>query len=198
MIALAQFFGIFPVVSIFNSDISKIKFKILSIRTLVSILWIASAIAFLYLELARLLKYEAINAKSISGLVFFIVGTTTGILFFRLALKWNELLKVFKTTEDTLQSYSLPGWSLDKRMKIASAVLLTAAVCGEIFILIIIAWVTYLFTVIWACDGVIFLFIWSIRSSSNLQMANSQLVLLLHKFASNACLQSVSGHMVRN
>jgi hypothetical protein len=127
VIALAQLFGILPVVSIFNNDITKIKFKIISIRTFFSLFWIGSAITFLCLEISRMVKDESINAKSISGFMFFGVGTFTGILFFRLALKWNELLKVFKTTEDCLQSYTLSGYSLQKRIKIASSILLSAA-----------------------------------------------------------------------
>lgn len=127
MIALAQFFGLFPIVSIFNNDVNKIKFKLFSIRTVVSLLFIVCAFSSFCLEVSHKIADETINPKSVSGLVFYVMGTLTSILFFRLAFKWNKLLKIIKSTEDSLRSYTLSGWSLDKRIKITSIVLLTAA-----------------------------------------------------------------------
>lgn len=139
---MAQFFGTLPIVSIFSHDRNAIKFKFFALRTLHAILWLISAFTFLFLEISRIINEEDLNAKSVSGIIFYTSGITTAVLFFRIVFKWNQLLKVFKETEDifNLNPYTLSGWSLKKRMNVASFVLLFFALCEHLF-----SWYSYLF-----------------------------------------------------
>jgi len=66
VLAIAQFFGLFPVVNIFAKQSSNIHFKWLSFRMIHSTLWMASGAVFFYLELRRTLRDNELNAKNIS------------------------------------------------------------------------------------------------------------------------------------
>lgn len=63
-IAVAQFFGLLPIVGIFSKNINDMKFKLISFRTLHTSLWFLSAMIFLYLELVRMANDKNLNAKS--------------------------------------------------------------------------------------------------------------------------------------
>lgn len=142
VIFLAQFFVTLPVVSVFSKDRNAIKFKFFAFRTLHAILWFISAFSFLFLEISRIINEEDLNAKSVSGIIFYSTGITTAVLFFRLGFKWNQMLKVFKVTEDifSCNPYSLSGWSLKKRINVAAFVLLFFALCEHLF-----SWYSYLY-----------------------------------------------------
>lgn len=128
--------------SIFSPDRNAIKFKFFALRTFHSILWLISGFSFLFLEISRIVNEEDLNAKSVSGIIFYTSGITTAILFFRLVFQWNQLLKVIKETEDIFSNdpYTLSGWSLKKRMRGAAFVLLFFALCEHL-----LAWYSYLF-----------------------------------------------------
>lgn len=97
---------------------------------------------FCYLETSRYSSGFQLNAKSISGLVFFTSGVIFSCCFFQLAMKWNEMLKVFDDVEKIFlyHPYTLSGWSLKKRMNTAAFVLLFFALCEHLS-----AWYSYLY-----------------------------------------------------
>jgi hypothetical protein len=142
VVALANFFGIFPLTSIFSANSDNVKFKLASFRAIHGVLFIISAIIFLYLEVSRVSKEEALNAKTISGTIFFGTGIFFACCFFVLATKWNEMLKVFKDVEKIFlyHPYSLKGWSLKKRINITAFVLIFLALCEHL-----LAWYSYLY-----------------------------------------------------
>lgn len=129
-------------VSIFSARSEAIKFKLFSLRTLHSGLRIMSIFVFVYLEALRISSEEKINAKSISGFIFFTSGSFFGFFFFILAIKWNEVLKAFKEVEKIFcyHPYSLSGWSLKRRINITAFVLLFFATLEHAS-----AWYSYLY-----------------------------------------------------
>jgi hypothetical protein len=66
VLAIAQFFGLFPFVGVFSKSINKVQFRWASFRVFHSSFWLASAIAFMYLEILQLSRHGTLNAKSIS------------------------------------------------------------------------------------------------------------------------------------
>jgi Trehalose receptor len=66
VLAMAQFFGLFPFVGVFARNIKKVQFKWISLRTIHSSFWLASALTFAFLELSMVTKYQELNAKNIS------------------------------------------------------------------------------------------------------------------------------------
>lgn len=134
MIAVAQFFAMFPIIGIFSKNYENIKFKLLSIRTLHSLLWLISVMLFLYFEINRVKHQLTLNAKTIGGLVFFCYGITTSIFFLQISLNWNNILQKFKDVEEIFLNppYSLAGWTLKKRIHVTAATFLSFALCEHL------------------------------------------------------------------
>ena len=122
-------FGLFPVSEILNKDHRKLIFKWLSPKTIFSISWIFCGLAFSYFEALRLYRYFSVNAKSISGIVFYASNVTSAILFFKLAMKWPTIVKFWCEKEELFleMRYTLSGWSLKKRVYLLMAVVMLAA-----------------------------------------------------------------------
>jgi hypothetical protein len=66
VIAVAQFFGLFPVVNVLNKDVNKIRFKAISLRTFHAMAWLVSAAVFSVLETLHLYNLDNLNPKNIS------------------------------------------------------------------------------------------------------------------------------------
>lgn len=66
VLAVAQFFGLFPVVNVFSKNVDKIRFKFVSLRTLHSSMFIAGATFFAVLETLNLYQQKGLNPKNIS------------------------------------------------------------------------------------------------------------------------------------
>lgn len=66
VLALAQFFGLFPFNGVFKRNTSNVEFKWISLRTFHSVFWLVSGFTFLYLELLQVSRYEHLNVKNIS------------------------------------------------------------------------------------------------------------------------------------
>lgn len=122
-------FGLFPVSEIFNKDHRKLNFKWLSPKTVFSISWILGGLAISYFEAVRLNRYFSVNAKSISGIVFYVSNVISGILFFKLATKWPHIVKFWCDKEEIFHDsrYTLSGWSLKKRVYLVLGVALVSS-----------------------------------------------------------------------
>lgn len=66
VMALAQFFGLFPVSGILKRNIRKVEFKWMSVRAFHSVFWLVSGSTFAFLEILQLSRYEHLNPKNIS------------------------------------------------------------------------------------------------------------------------------------
>lgn len=66
VVALAQFFGLFPFVGVFARKHSDVRFKWTSFRVAHASLWIASVLVFIYVEFLSLSRQGTLNAKNIS------------------------------------------------------------------------------------------------------------------------------------
>lgn len=143
--AVAQFFGLFPIVGVFSRSIKSVAFKWTSFRVVHSLLWLGSVLLFMALELRSLSRADNLNAKSSSwvelftflsisnifestdGLTFYVAGFFGGIFFFRLAIEWSDILRAFEKVETIFQGESYPhnsGWNMKKRIRLTSFILL--------------------------------------------------------------------------
>jgi gustatory receptor len=54
------------------------------------------------------------------ALIFFILATIRGLIFFRLAIRWKKIITKWKECEEPFVSapYGVRGWSLSKRIRI--------------------------------------------------------------------------------
>ncbi|KAG5682327.1 hypothetical protein PVAND_011686 [Polypedilum vanderplanki] len=149
VIAMAQCFSMFPVVGIFSKDAQKIRFKFLSFRTFMAASWFVSVIIFLWFEILRIASYEKINAKNVSSLIFYIIGTITAINFYKLAFKWNNFMQLNKEVEDIFLShpYSLSGWSLKMRIRVTAFLIMMLALIEHLF-----SWYSYLYERIYQAE----------------------------------------------
>lgn len=159
---LSQFFGLFPIVCVLKRDFRKVQFKWLSFRVLHSSIWLASAFLFIFLELLHLSRGEELNAKSISqlidysnyqsvqtqikafpftdGLIFYLSGISGGIFLFLLAKEWSEVLEAFSRVENMLKSEIHGGWSMKRRIRVISVVLLSLALVEHLM-----SWMSFLY-----------------------------------------------------
>ena len=130
VILVGQIFSLFPISNIFNQDYRRQHFKWLSLRTIFSISWIISRLMFSYFEALRLFKNFSVNAKSISGIVFYASNVTSAFLFFKLARKWPMVVACWCDKEESFlgTNYTLSGWSLKKRVRVLLIVIFSAAV----------------------------------------------------------------------
>lgn len=90
VVALAQFFGLFPIKGIFKKSFRNLEFKWISVRAFHSTLWLLSAFTLTYLEILRVSRDEKLNPKSISWVWFFILIFLVKLFIHR----WNNFLSL--------------------------------------------------------------------------------------------------------
>uniref|UniRef100_A0A182NZ77 Gustatory receptor n=1 Tax=Anopheles dirus TaxID=7168 RepID=A0A182NZ77_9DIPT len=124
-ILAGQVFGIFPIYGVTGSDPAKLRLKWFSLRVLLNLVVVVTALLQAFFEYGRL-KTIGVNAKNVSGFVFFIDACVINVLFLNLATvwrtvaaKWNEVDQTFNRTP-----YQMVGWSLGKRLRVVSFTLL--------------------------------------------------------------------------
>uniref|UniRef100_A0A336M5Z9 CSON012659 protein n=1 Tax=Culicoides sonorensis TaxID=179676 RepID=A0A336M5Z9_CULSO len=124
---VAQIFGLFPVQGISTKNASHLKFKWISFRTLYSILFIFYCIFITFAEIYRMHVNNAddTSAKSLAGLIFFIVTTCASMILFYISTKWREIMIFWEKNESVFQRkpYSTSN-TLKKKICLAGALML--------------------------------------------------------------------------
>uniref|UniRef100_A0A182PZ30 Gustatory receptor n=1 Tax=Anopheles epiroticus TaxID=199890 RepID=A0A182PZ30_9DIPT len=127
-VILGQLFGIFPLYGITGNDPDRYRLKWFSLRVVLNLTVIVTALVQTYYEYIRL-KLIGINAKNVSGLIFFIDACLINVLFLNLATKWRSVAAKWEEVDETFNKppYQLQGWSLRKRLCVTSFVLVFLA-----------------------------------------------------------------------
>uniref|UniRef100_A0A182J916 Uncharacterized protein n=1 Tax=Anopheles atroparvus TaxID=41427 RepID=A0A182J916_ANOAO len=125
LVILGQVFGMFPIDGISRSDPAQLRLKWFSFRVLLNLTVVVTALVQSYYEYQRLMMI-GINAKNVSGLIFYIDACLINVLFLNLATgwravaaKWNEVDEMFNRPP-----FLMVGWSLRKRLCVVSFTLL--------------------------------------------------------------------------
>uniref|UniRef100_A0A182SCH9 Gustatory receptor n=1 Tax=Anopheles maculatus TaxID=74869 RepID=A0A182SCH9_9DIPT len=124
-IILGQVFGIFPIYGITANEPTRLRLKWFSLRVILNLTIVVTALVQAYLEYGRL-KMIGINAKNVSGLIFFLDACLINVLFLNLATKWRTVAAKWDEVDETFNRapYQMVGWSLRKRLCVVSFTLL--------------------------------------------------------------------------
>lgn len=161
-LVFGQFIGLLPVCNVFNqSQTSGLIFKWHSIRSLFAATLIGFSIVELSMATRRLIKLGG----SLSGVtVILFYGSTTGtaVLFYYLAAsgRWKKLMMEFERMEEiftkTAYEISKTQWTLCKKLRILSLVVILAGIIEHLFYLL--AKMTNVFAQIKKCKFKIFFY----------------------------------------
>jgi gustatory receptor len=117
VLIFGQFFGLLPVEGVSSNDEEKIKFRWKSLKTIYSMIFLFCSTIDCVLVITRLFRL-GFNIKLSEDLIFFILAMVRAFVFFNLARKWNDIMRMWKKCESPFLKppYKVNGWSL--KMKI--------------------------------------------------------------------------------
>ncbi|XP_035900725.1 gustatory receptor for sugar taste 64a-like isoform X2 [Anopheles stephensi] len=121
-IILGQLFGIFPIYGITANEPTRLRLKWFSVRVILNLTVVVTALVQAYYEYGRL-KMIGINAKNVSGLIFYLDACLINVLFLNLATKWRTVAAKWGEVDETFNRapYQMVGcWSLRKRLCVIS------------------------------------------------------------------------------
>jgi len=86
------------------------------------------------------------------GIVYYSVGISSSLLYFRIAYKWNELLQLCKEVDDIFCTglYTLSGWSLKKQIWFTLLIMMIFATIEHL--LFWYSFMTYLYMQVKDCN----------------------------------------------
>lgn len=102
-----------------------------------------TAFRFIPVEIVTFFFSTTRNVTSPDGIIFFITGFISAVFYFRLAQEWPEIMQSIAKNESIFQKFPYthnPGWSVKKKIRVSSAVLLMFAVCEHTT-----AWTSFLY-----------------------------------------------------
>lgn len=128
VVVLGQIFGIFPIYGIMSRDPQHLRLKWFSVRVILNLTVVFTALMQAYFEYQRLATI-GVNAKNVSGLIFFIDACLINVLFLNLATGWRAIAVKWTEVDHTFNRppFQMVGWSLRKRLRVISFTLLFLA-----------------------------------------------------------------------
>ncbi|XP_058129801.1 gustatory receptor for sugar taste 64a-like [Anopheles ziemanni] len=129
LVILGQMFGMFPIDGIVRSEPAQLGLKWFSFRVLLNLTVVVTALLQAFYEYQRLMVI-GINAKNVSGFVFFIDACLINVLFLNLATVWRSVAIKWDEVDRTFNRppFLMVGWSLRKRLVVVSFTLLILSV----------------------------------------------------------------------
>lgn len=127
IIIIGQIFCLFPITGVLYKDVNRVKFKVFSIQTIFSIVYIVFALGEVTLSFHRMLLYK--NIRSTGTAIFYLNGFCGAIFFIGLATKWQSLIKSWSRLEDCLlrEPYEICGWKLKTKIYCMAFIILMMA-----------------------------------------------------------------------
>lgn len=124
-----------PVDGVLSDDESQLKFRWKSLKTIYSLVFLFCGTVESCLGTRRLLRL-GFNIHYVEGLVFFIMAAVRGYIFFILARKWNEIMKMWKKCENVFlhEPYKVTGWSLSFKLRLVFTILSIIAISRKIIL----------------------------------------------------------------
>jgi gustatory receptor len=117
ILKISQCFGILPVNNVNSKDISNIAFNWKSMKTIYSIIFIASGTVECVLA-ARMMLKQRISLGNSSALCFYVTSVIGAFCMLRLASKWNRLMRFWYDSEKVFLQppYTVSGWPLKRKI----------------------------------------------------------------------------------
>ncbi|KAH0564334.1 hypothetical protein KQX54_011462 [Cotesia glomerata] len=130
VITLAQCFGLFPVNGIRAPDTSGLTFTWRSLKILYCLLALFISMSMTICSFIRIISTKFHTAK-MTTLVFSVSSCLTNIIFLKLARKWPEFAASWEKVEQEIKVRyrQPPKYSLIKRFKIVTVIIITLAFC---------------------------------------------------------------------
>lgn len=113
-----------PVDGILSDDESQLKFRWKSLKTIYSLMFLFCGTVESCLGTRRLLRL-GFSINYVEGLVFFILAAVRAYIFFFLARKWSEIMKMWKKCEIVFlhEPYKVTGWSLSLKLRLVFCIM---------------------------------------------------------------------------
>lgn len=120
-----------PIYGMLNKKIDQTKFKCLSLRTFLSILFIITAIAEVILGICRIFN-TGLSFNTFGILFYFLYTALEAIFLFLLARKWNYFIKYWSKKEMVFlrEPYIIKGYRLKTKIRVTVFILLFLAMSG--------------------------------------------------------------------
>lgn len=115
VVFVAQFFGVLPVDGVNSGEISGLRFRWKSIKTIYSLVFVICGSVECVLCL-RLVFQRGLSLSYCSALTFYTVSVLGAIYMIKLASKWKYLMKVWYECEKVFLKapYKMHGWPLKR------------------------------------------------------------------------------------
>ncbi|KFB41603.1 hypothetical protein ZHAS_00009217 [Anopheles sinensis] len=129
LVILGQMFGMFPIDGVMRGEPAQLRLKWFSFRVLLNLTVVVTALLQAFYEYQRLMVI-GINAKNVSGFVFFVDACLINVLFLNLATVWRSVATKWDEVDRTFNRppFLMVGWSLRKRLVVVSFTLLILSV----------------------------------------------------------------------
>lgn len=133
VLKFAQVFGVMPVDNVTSKDISNINFKWKSLKTIYSLTFLVLGTTESLLCL-RIAFKKGISLSLTSELAYYATSMIGAFFIFRLATKWNYLMKLWFDNEKVFLKfpYTKCGLSLKRRIRMWAALIGFLALCNNI------------------------------------------------------------------
>ncbi|CAK1600227.1 unnamed protein product [Parnassius mnemosyne] len=128
-IAIGQFFGLNPVIGVFNIDASKMRFTFYSARCIYTVLSILGQGTMLCFCILKYIKDTDTSLSSNTSLVFYSSNFITMVLFLRMAMTWPRLCLQISMTEALSPNFDT---TLVKKCNVTCVLVLTLALVEHI------------------------------------------------------------------
>ena len=124
ILVVARIFGLMPVSGVESSEIKRIKFHWKSVKSIYSLIFIVCGTV----ELICLIRFVLNNGLTLghaSNLSFYVASMLGTCCFFRFAMNWKRLMKLWYESEKVFLKapYVVQGWSLKCKLRVWAAVL---------------------------------------------------------------------------
>lgn len=120
-----------PIYGMLNKKIDQIKFRWLSIRTFLSLLFIFTAAVEVVLAMCRI-SSSGLNFNTFGILFYFFYTLLETIFLFLLAREWNYFIKYWSKKEMVFlrEPYIIKGYRLKTKIRVTVFILLFLALSG--------------------------------------------------------------------
>lgn len=115
--AFGQFFGMLPVNNILSNDEHQLEFHWLSKRTIYALTFLILG-SFEGCIATRRILVIGFTVAYAEMMLFFIISMVRAAFLFRLAMKWQTIMKYWRSQEEVFlhPPYAKKGWSLKKKL----------------------------------------------------------------------------------
>jgi gustatory receptor len=107
-----------PVDNVLSDDENQLRFQWKSLKTIYSMIFLFCGTVENCLGTRRLLRL-GFNIQYVEGLVFFMLASVRGFMFFHLARNWKEIIKMWNRNESVFLQlpYKVKSWSLKSKLR---------------------------------------------------------------------------------